>query len=105
MEDITIPDGTEVKPGDELDKRWQVRNNGTCDWDDRYKIRRIAGDPLGSPEEQALYPALAGSSAIIRMVLKAPAEVGTYRSAWQSFDPSGNAFGDPFFIEIVVKTE
>lgn len=103
MEDITIPDGEEVKPGAELDKRWQVRNNGTCDWNDRYTVRLISGNAMGSPQEQALYPARSGSAAIIRAVLTAPSEPGTYRSAWQAYNPAGEPFGDPFYIEIIVK--
>lgn len=101
--DITIEDGTEVKPGQEIDKRWQVRNNGSCDWNDQYSIRLIAGEPMGSPESQALFPARSGSAAVIRMVLTAPTEPGNYRSAWQAYTPDGQPFGDPFYIEIVVK--
>ena len=95
MEDITIPDGTEVKPGEVMDKRWQVRNNGTCDWDDKYTLKLIAGDGMGGPQVQALYPARAGSAAIIRVELKAPTEPGTYRSAWQAYNSKDEAFGDP----------
>lgn len=103
MEDITIPDGEEVKPGAEMDKRWQVRNNGTCDWNDQYTVRLISGNAMGSPKEQALYPARSGSAAIIRAVLTAPSEPGTYRSAWQAYNPNNEPFGDPFYIEIIVK--
>jgi hypothetical protein len=103
MEDITIPDGTEVKPGQDLDKRWQVRNNGTCDWDDKYTLKLIAGDAMGSPDVQALYPARSGSTAVIRVVLKAPDKAGTYRSAWQAYNGKDTAFGDPIYIEVVVK--
>jgi hypothetical protein len=101
--DITIPDGTEVKPGEELDKRWQVRNNGSCDWNDKYSIHLIAGETLGSPDVQSLFPARSGSAAVIRMMLKAPVEPGTYRSAWQAYNQEEQPFGDPFYIEIVVK--
>ncbi len=31
--------------------------------------------------------------------------LGTYRSAWQAYDPDGLPFGDPFFIEIEVVDE
>lgn len=103
MEDITIPDGTTVKPGEELDKRWQVRNNGTCDWTYKYTIRIIAGDALGSPEIQALYPARSGSAAVIRMKLVAPQNPGTYRTAWQAYNENEEAFGDPVYIDIVVQ--
>src|SRR3972149_6412987 len=32
IEDLTIPDGTQVLPGEALDKRWSVSNSGSCDW-------------------------------------------------------------------------
>ena len=102
-DDITIPDGTVVKPGEELEKKWQVRNNGTCDWTDKYTLRIIAGDPLGSPDSQPLYPARSGSVAPIRMILKAPETPGGYRTAWQAFNAAGKAFGDVIYIDIVVQ--
>ncbi len=101
--DITIPDGTEVKPGQELDKRWQVRNNGSCDWNEKYSIHLIAGKSLGSPSVQSLFPARSGSAAVIRMLLTAPSQAGTYRSAWQAYNLADQPFGDPFYIEVVVK--
>jgi hypothetical protein len=102
-DDITIPDGTVVKPGEDLEKKWQVRNNGTCDWTDKYTLRIIAGDSLGSPDSQPLYPARSGSVAPIRMILKAPETPGGYRTAWQAFNAAGKAFGDVIYIDIVVQ--
>lgn len=100
--DVTIPDGTEVNPGERLDKRWEVQNSGTCNWDEHYRVKLIAGPGMGVPVQQALIPALSGTQVVIRMVLIAPQEPGNYRSAWQAFDPQDNPFGDPFFIDIVV---
>lgn len=106
MDDITIPDGTEVKPGQSLDKRWQVRNNGTCDWDGSYTLKLTAGSGLSGPKEQALYPARSGSAAVIRVELTAPTEPGTYISAWQAYNGKGEPFGDPIYIQIkVVEAE
>lgn len=102
VKDITIPDGTVVAPDSTLDKRWQLENNGNCNWGQGYRIRLITGPELGAPKEQALYPARSGSQAVVRIVFKAPLEPGTYRSAWQAFNPQGEPFGDPFFIEIKV---
>ncbi len=104
IKDVTIPDGTSVAPDSTLDKRWEVENNGNCNWSKGYRIRLIAGPELGAQKEQALYPARSGSHAVMRVVFKAPLEPGTYRSAWQAFNPKGEAFGDPFFIEIKVET-
>jgi Ig-like domain from next to BRCA1 gene len=102
VKDLTIPDGTVVEPLSTLDKRWQVENNGNCNWGENYRVRLIAGPELEAQKEQALYPARSGSQATIRIVFKAPQEPGTYRSAWQAFNAQGTPFGDPFFIEISV---
>lgn len=105
LSDLTIPDGTLVEPGETLDKRWEVENSGTCNWDDRYRVGLIAGPGMGVPVQQTLVPALAGTQTMIRMVFIAPKEEGNYRSAWQAYDPDGNAFGDPFFIDVIVGEE
>jgi hypothetical protein len=102
--DVTIPDGSKVAPGANLDKRWQVKNTGTCNWDARYHFKLVDGDSLGAVSDQALYPARAGSEAVLRLVFTAPPDPGTYRSAWQAFGPDGQTFGDPVFIEVEVTT-
>lgn len=104
INDLTIPDGTSVSPGSVLDKRWQLENNGSCNWDSRYRLKLIAGPDLGAPGEQALYPARGGTQFTLRMELKAPQEAGSYRSAWQAYSPEGEPFGDPIFIDFVVAT-
>jgi hypothetical protein len=105
LQDLTIPDGTQVSPGEQLDKRWLVQNNGSCNWNDQYQVRLIAGPGMGVPVQQMLYPALSGTDVVIRMVFIAPTEPGNYRSAWQAYDAQGTSFGDPFFIDIVVVGE
>lgn len=105
FQDLTIPDGTQVSPGERLDKRWLVQNAGTCNWDERYKIRLEAGPNMGVPAEQGLFPARSGLEITVRMNFIAPEEPGTYRSAWQAYDPDSVPFGDPFFIEVVVVDE
>ncbi len=103
LDDLTIPDGSSVSPGTLLDKRWLVENSGSCNWNQSYRLKIIAGPDLGAPNEQALYPARSGTQAVIRIAFIAPAEPGAYRSAWQAFSPQGEPFGDPFFIEIIVQ--
>lgn len=104
IKDVTIPDGTSVAPASTMDKRWEVENNGNCNWGENYRLRLIAGSEMGSQKEQALYPARSGSRAVIRIVFKAPLEPGAYRSAWQAINARGEPFGDPFFIDIKVET-
>ena len=103
QEDLTIPDGMMVGPGEALDKRWQVLNSGTCNWDAGYRMELLSGPALGANSQQALYPARSGSQAVIRLLFTAPAEAGVYQSAWQAVDPAGERFGDPIYIQIVVQ--
>ena len=100
--DVTIPDGTEVIAGSQVDKRWQVANSGSCNWDQRYTIRFIAGDDLGVQPEYVLYPARSGTQATVRIQFTAPEEAGLYRSVWQVYSPADAPFGDPIFMEIEV---
>jgi hypothetical protein len=105
VEDVTIPDATVVSPGASIDKQWLVQNNGSCNWDSRYRLRFVGGLEMGAATEQALFPARAGSQATIRITFTAPSEPGTYTTAWQAIDPDGQPFGDPVFMEIIVQVE
>jgi len=103
VSDTTIPDGTVVASGSSLDKQWLVQNSGTCNWDERYRVRLISGDALGAAVEQSLYPARAGTQATLRILFTAPSEAGEYVSEWQAFDFNGIAFGETFFIKVIVE--
>jgi hypothetical protein len=102
LKDLTIADGSTFSPGEKIDKRWLIENQGTCNWDARYSLRFTGGQPMDALTEQSLIPALAGSQAMVRIIFTAPNEPGKYRSAWQAYSPDSKAFGDPFFIEIEV---
>ena len=103
IEDANFPDGTAVRAGEKIEKLWKVENNGTCDWDSRYRMKLVEGDQLGAPAELALYPARSGTQAELRVIFIAPRESRYYRSTWQAFGPDGQAFGDPFYIDIFVQ--
>ena len=105
IDDVTIPDGTIVSSGDILDKIWQVKNSGTCNWDDRYSLRLTAGNDLNANPIKSLFPARSGTTADISIQFIAPEDPGIYRSAWQAFDPENKPFGDPFYIEFVVESK
>jgi len=102
VKDLTIPDGSMFSPGESIDKRWLVENQGTCNWNPRYSLRLSGGDSLGAPKEQSLVPAIAGSQAVIRITFTAPEKGGKYRSSWQAYTPDSKPFGDPVYVEIEV---
>jgi len=86
-----------------MDKQWLVLNAGSCNWDSRYRLRLINGDAMRASLEQALFPARAGMQATLRMEFTAPLEPGKYFSEWQAFDARGIAFGESFFIKVIVQ--
>ncbi len=103
LEDVTIPDYSIVAPGSTLDKQWLVQNSGSCNWDNRYRLRLVGGDALGSSSEQALFPARVGTTATLQITFIAPLESGEYYSEWQAYDAQGISFGKSFFIKIIVQ--
>lgn len=103
VEDLTVPDGSVILPGEPVDKRWKVANSGECNWDGRYTLRLIAGPEMGAETEQSLFPGRSGTEVTIQIHFIAPAEPGTYRSSWQAFDPDVQPFGDPITIDILVS--
>jgi len=102
IEDLTVPDGSQVIAGSQIDKRWQIENTGTCHWNNAYRLHLLDGVALGAPEAQGLFPAKAGSVIILRILFEAPMEPGLYHSAWQAVSPTGDLFGDPIFMDIQV---
>ena len=103
VKDITVSDNTPFNPGQSVDKQWQVKNSGTCNWDSPYRLKLISGPAMGAATEQALYPARAGAQATLRIIFTAPSDTGTYTSTWQAFGPNGDAFGDTIYVQIVVQ--
>lgn len=105
LDDLTIPDGMEVAPGEELTKRWLILNEGSCNWNRSYSLQLISGLSLGAQKVQELYPARQSTEAVVEINFTAPDNPGRYNSWWQAYDPDGNRFGDPIFMEISVLSE
>ena len=103
IQDETIPDGTVVSPGTEIAKGWELKNSGTCNWGPGYTIQLVGGEALGAESPQDLFPARSGSSLTIEITFLAPDEPGNYRSVWQAYNPTENAFGDTFYVDFSVK--
>jgi hypothetical protein len=105
IDDLTIPDGTEVGPGESISKRWLVKNTGSCSWDKSYSLQLISGLALGADKLQDLHPARSSAEAILEIVFTAPDNPGRYNSWWQASDPDGDRFGDPIYLEISVISD
>jgi len=103
--DVTVPDGSVFAPGEQIDKVWQVRNEGTCSWGGGYTIGLEEGPPLGLLIRHEIPETLPGESAQIQVSFTAPEAPGNYRSSWRAQDGGKNAFGVLIYIEITVSDD
>lgn len=105
--DVTIPDGTVLKPGVDFVKTWAVRNTGTCTWDEGYQFVFIGGDKALDPVNFSIKKSkdfVAGGEAVnISINLTAPLAPGKYSGTWRWRTDGGYYFGSPFSVYIEVK--
>jgi tripartite motif-containing protein 71 len=96
--DVTIPDGTEMAPGQSFDKVWRLVNCGATNWE-LYRAVRLGGS-FGPPTID-VPPTGPGQTAEISGKMQAPDTPGGYR-VYYMLEGSGGRFGGPFYVEIRV---
>jgi hypothetical protein len=108
--DVTIPDDTEMVPGQVFTKTWRLVNAGTCTWNSDYDIVWFSGERMGAPESLPLEGNVApGETVDISVDMTAPLEAGTFQSNWKLRNASGQLFGIgageglPFYVRIIVS--
>lgn len=102
IEDLTIPDGSQLSPGEQALKQWSVLNAGSCNWTNGYRLVRTDSTPVVARAELALFPSRAGEQAVWEVSIQAPNAIGEYQASWQAQAPDGSLFGDPVFVLIQV---
>jgi hypothetical protein len=105
IEDITIPDGTVLAPGETFIKTWLLKNTGFCMWKDSYKLKFFEGDSMSGLETEIGTAVASGRQAKVSIELTAPTSEGTYTGYWILANKYDYAFGTPFFVQIVVKNQ
>jgi hypothetical protein len=105
----TIPDGTIMEPGETFLKTWRLKNNGTCTWNNSYKIVYWSGDLMGGALEYPLPAVVApGEEVEIPISLVAPTSNGNFSGYWKLQSEWGTPFGvgqydQPFYVQINVN--
>jgi hypothetical protein len=101
--DVTIPDGTVLKPGARFVKTWRVRNAGTTTWTTDYTLRFAGDEQMGGPDSVPL-PGAVGPGEVVELTvrLRAPSRAGRHRSTWKLADAAGRPFDFEQYAEIQV---
>ncbi|HUV15771.1 MAG TPA: NBR1-Ig-like domain-containing protein [Pelolinea sp.] len=96
-------DNTEFDVGQDFDKNWRIRNDGTCTWNTNYKLAFADGDKMSGPSSKNLTQNVApGETVDIIIDLNAPDTAGTYRGNWKLVDDQGQSF---FFPYVIIKAK
>jgi hypothetical protein len=102
--DVTIPDGTVVKPGSSVVKIWAIKNTGTTLWKTAYRLSYLDGM---KDAKEVLYVHLPnevkpGLTVQVTVNFTAPDNPGTYYSYWRLVNSDGVIFGEPMSMKIIV---
>lgn len=110
VKDVTIPDGTEMRPGQRFTKTWRYRNSGNVPWGEGVQlvfvegtIQGYASHPMAGPEAVSVPNVAPGNTVDISVNLVAPDKPGRYRSYWRLRLPNGDWLENNHYVEIVVK--
>lgn len=110
--DVTVPDGTVMKPGQAFQKIWRIKNAGSCTWIPGYQFTFVDGYMMGTTQSVPIVNYVAPQGAIdIPVNMVAPNAPGKYRSYWRMRNDKGVLFGmqkadrDAVWVEIIVGEE
>lgn len=102
IEDVNIPDGTQVAAGATFTKTWRMRNTSGCDWGEGYTIAFFSDTPMHPTGSEPIRPTPSNGIVEISVPLTAPAQPGIYTTTWRLKDPAGRFFGNRVFAVIRV---
>ncbi len=107
VRDVTIEDGSFINPGDSFVKTWEIRNTGTCTWDNSYVLTFFDGSEIGWDGATQLSDTevLPNELVQISVQLTAPDEAGIYQGRWEFDDINGDPVGPLLYTAIAVPED
>jgi hypothetical protein len=100
--DVTIPDNTQMNPGQSFTKVWRLRNSGTTTWGSGYILVFVGGSQMSAPSSVSVPNTAPGGTVDISVPMIAPTTSGTYQGNWRLRNPAGQLFGVEIWVKIVV---
>lgn len=105
VRDVTVPDGTQMKPGEKFTKTWEFINSGDCPWYG-YTIKFAAGDQMNAPLSAPIPDTLIKKSVQISVDLTAPTTNGSFTGYFTLNNPTGKdvpiGIEKTFWVKITV---
>jgi hypothetical protein len=101
--DVTVPDGTQFRPGERFTKTWRLQNSGTNTWTTDYALTFFGGAQLSAPAAVQLPTSVvSGSTVDVSVEMVAPQGTGNYRGFWKMRNASGAQFDFAVYVDINV---
>ena len=88
LEDVTIPDDTQMKAGESFTKTWKLKNTGTCPWTG-YTLVFADGDRMDAPDSAPVPQTVSGADADVSVELVAPVADGAYTGNFSLHNADG----------------
>jgi hypothetical protein len=101
--DVTVPDGSEMTPGQDFLKTWKLKNTGACTWGAGYKVVYAYGEKMNGTPASLSVPVTPNQEVEVSVQFKAPTQVGEHTSTWRMANALGSTFGQFFYVKIVVR--
>lgn len=103
--DVTVPDDTQMSPGETFTKTWRFMNNGKCNWSG-YTIAFVAGDRMASPDTAPVPDTEAGKTVDVSVELTAPSGDGSYTGFYELRKANGETLSigieNTFWVRILI---
>jgi len=105
VEDVTIPDNTNLSQGEKFTKTWKLQNNGACTWTG-YVAAFESGERMGAPDSIPVAETASKATVDISVDLTAPSTDGAYIGIFELRDAAGNVvpigIENTFWVKIIV---
>lgn len=105
VDDVTIPDYSEIAPGSQFVKTWRIKNNGPCVWNTNYRLAfGFGGENTNwnttppAPLTRTVNP---GEEIEVSVTLTAPVNTGQFGAHFRMQNDKGYYFGT--FLTLVIK--
>jgi len=100
--DATIPDYSQVAPGEVFQKTWLLENTGTCAWARNDRMDFVGGYDLAGDAKNIHQVVEPGQEAYVTVTFTAPDVAGRYISYWRLATRGGAPFGASVYVLIDV---